>query len=42
VTVAEFIREVLSAPAESGGFKQTLLADPQGAEFSVSQLLGPH
>jgi hypothetical protein len=30
---------VLVDPVQSGGFKRTVLADPQGAQFSASQLL---
>ena len=32
--------QVLREPAEQGGFRQATLADPSGAVFSVSQLLG--
>jgi len=34
--------EVLVAPMDTPGFRNAVLTDPQGASFSVSQLLGPH
>jgi uncharacterized protein len=33
---------VVAPPQEMAGFRRMLLADPQGAVFSVSQLLTPH
>ena len=32
---------VVAAPFEAAGFRRTVLADPQGAVFSASQLLLP-
>ena len=33
---------VLAPPLEAAGFRRTVLADPYGAAFSVSQLLADH
>ncbi len=33
---------VIAPPHEMAGFRRTILADPQGAVFSASQLLAPH
>jgi hypothetical protein len=33
---------VVAPPHEMAGFRRTILADPQGAVFSASQLLAPH
>jgi predicted enzyme related to lactoylglutathione lyase len=35
----EFGGQVMAAPADAGGFRRTVLADPHGAIFSASQLL---
>jgi predicted enzyme related to lactoylglutathione lyase len=38
-TADELGGRVLAAPFDAPGFRRAVLADPEGAEFSVSQLV---